>query len=190
MGHLDKVKRIKKWTQCKKHANEVVCLQKLKISKEKARFQMDLINSKGTQIMDADLEGVVGAAILIPKHYKVVAHGGKGDRTLAWARILTTVGELNISSVYAPNEPGRRKELWTWMTDNLTEAKWVVCGDWNMLELWDDSVGHNALLHGNEARAWNQLAENGTWWTIIYAWRIGRDPSLQGRQGRWTDWTN
>lgn len=85
--------------------------------------------------------------------------GTKGDGWLAWALVITSTNKLSVGSVYAPNERTRRKEMWDWIGDTLPESNLVLCGDWNMVELWDDSVGPHALIHGNDARAWNRLVD-------------------------------
>ncbi|KAL3677078.1 hypothetical protein R1sor_027026 [Riccia sorocarpa] len=36
-------------------------------------------------------------------------------------------------------------------------GRWILVGDYNMVELSDDSKGKSALLSGAEARAWKQL---------------------------------
>lgn len=93
-------------------------------------------------------------------HRKVLAQGSRGDGTLAWCTVETEVGHVNIGSVYAPNSRVARIELWKWMSTHLHEGHWVLAGDWNMVEMFDDSVGRSAHLHGTEERSWKRLVEN------------------------------
>lgn len=43
---------------------------------------------------------------------------------------------------------------------NLTMGNWVLCGDRNMTDLFDDVVGPSAFIHGSELRAWDALVDN------------------------------
>ncbi|KAL3699881.1 hypothetical protein R1sor_017903 [Riccia sorocarpa] len=44
------------------------------------------------------------------------------------------------------------------MESIMGPGRWILAGDYNMVELSDDSKGKSALLSGAEARAWKQLA--------------------------------
>lgn len=72
---------------------------------------------------------------------------------MAWCTIDTPIRSFSISSVYAPNERARRKDLWEWMDTNLHDGNWLFLGDWNMIEFYDDSIGPSAHLHGGEERS-------------------------------------
>lgn len=47
--------------------------------------------------------------------------------------------------------------LWKWMMTLDPNENSILCGDCNMVELWDDAVGHGTLIHEAEAWAWNKL---------------------------------
>ncbi|KAL3700896.1 hypothetical protein R1sor_018918 [Riccia sorocarpa] len=46
------------------------------------------------------------------------------------------------------------------MEDILGEGKWILAGDYNMVELHDDTKGKSAHISGAEARTWKHLAQN------------------------------
>lgn len=40
------------------------------------------------------------------------------------------------------------------MATRLHSSSWILVGDWNMVEHFDDFAGHSARLHGSEERRW------------------------------------
>ena len=43
--------------------------------------------------------------------------------------------ELKLESdIYDPNDYRDRVSLWDWLAGNLPEAKWIIHGDFNMVE--------------------------------------------------------
>lgn len=129
MGHPDRIKRLQRWLTRNKHDDEILCMQELKIKSEKAEFNLNLLIPGGTIVLDFDRDQKVGAALVIPPHLQVTRQGTKGDGSLAWATVTTATGDLNIGSIYAPNERNKRKELWEWIAGNLPKSNWVLCGD-------------------------------------------------------------
>lgn len=95
----------------------------------------------------------MGAAILVPFGYQILNQGTKGDGIFAWMKIMTSRGELSIGSMYTPNERAKRVALWKWLTTNLEVENWVLCGDWNMTNLFDNAIGPNTYIHGSKMRA-------------------------------------
>lgn len=87
-------------------------------------------------------------------------HKELGGGTFVWVRIQTSMGELNIGSVYAPNERVDHIHIWKWLTTNLEPLNWVLNGDWNMTDLVDDMIGPNTLIHGRKRWAWNRLVDH------------------------------
>lgn len=49
--------------------------------------------------------------------------------------------------------------LLKWMARKLKEGNWIIYGNWNMTERWEDVVGPSTLTHGSEARAWSKLVD-------------------------------
>lgn len=71
----------------------------------------------------------------------------------------TIAGPVNVGSVHAPNERASRKNLWEWMATQPPSGNWVLLGDWNMTEFFDDLAGPSARLHGSEERCWKRMVD-------------------------------
>lgn len=63
-------------------------------------------------------------------------------------------------SIYAPNEPLDRKELWKELADGMDRSRqWFLSGDYNMVEAGIARKGGSSrTLEGQEKRAWSRLA--------------------------------
>ncbi|KAL2623320.1 hypothetical protein R1flu_003525 [Riccia fluitans] len=60
--------------------------------------------------------------------------------------------------VHGPRDRTNRARLWKWLAEICTEGIWVLGGDWNSVETWEDSVGESPIQRGTEQRRWNALA--------------------------------
>lgn len=100
--------------------------------------------------------------MIIPKKWQVTEIGAKGDTTFVWAKILTDKGPILVGSVYAPNQRKERMELWRWMTHLNPDEQWIIGGDWNMVDLWDDAIGPCTLIHRRESRTWTKFVDKFT----------------------------
>lgn len=62
-------------------------------------------------------------------------------------------------AVYAPNEPHNRKRLWKELADNIDKKrKWVVVGDFNMVEdALDRKGGSRKVVTSGEKRVWRRF---------------------------------
>lgn len=159
LGGPTRLQRVKRWITLNKYDGAILCLQELKTSEESATFLLGMIDTGGTVVLDTNSEGKVGAALFIPREFKVTETARKGDGTFAWASIVTVNGTVKVGSVYAPNQRRERMETWRWLTELNAEEHWIVGGDWNMVELWDDARGTSTLIHGGERRAWNKFVD-------------------------------
>jgi hypothetical protein len=75
-------------------------------------------------------------------------------------QIETANGPVNFGSLYAPAERRARLRFWSWLKIFTHEGHWLLAGDFNMVELPEDSAGPSKILHGAEARLWSQLIDN------------------------------
>lgn len=114
----NRVRQLKTWLKRSKNEKSILCLQETKIDADRLRFQLKIVNLEATQVLDV-VGGKVGATTMIPKSYQVLATRKKGDGTFAWAKVMTVKGELNIGSIYTPNERRARINPWKWMGANL-----------------------------------------------------------------------
>ncbi|KAL3677972.1 hypothetical protein R1sor_020928 [Riccia sorocarpa] len=109
-------------------------------------------------VVDYTVSGRAGAALIAPNNITVIETGTSGIGVAAWAVIETAVGRIKVISLHPPNTKEERTELWSRIEDLLGGGRWVIAGDFNMVEVLEDSKGKSALATGGEARAWKQLA--------------------------------
>lgn len=77
-----------------------------------------------------------------------------------WIRLRAlTEGDVGIANVYAPNSPMECYYLWATMVHKLYQnCKWILNGDWNMVEnKKDKSNSCGRLISQVEWLAWEQL---------------------------------
>ncbi|KAL3676664.1 hypothetical protein R1sor_026612 [Riccia sorocarpa] len=111
-------------------------------------------------LVDYTVTGRRGAALLIPQHLPILDHGTSGTGNAAWVEVNTIIGPIKVISVHAPNTKNERTILWDRIQDIVGDGRWIMVGDFNMVELYEDSKGKSALVSGAEARSWKHLAEN------------------------------
>lgn len=80
----------------------------------------------------------------------IIAKGVKGNGSFVWHTLDMPVGPVNVGSIYAPNERAKRMELWNRISSTLHEGNWLIADDWNMVDLFDDSVGASPCIHDSE----------------------------------------
>ncbi|KAL3683336.1 hypothetical protein R1sor_001358 [Riccia sorocarpa] len=111
-------------------------------------------------LVDYTVSGRGGAALLVPQQYPILDHGTSGTGNAVWALVNTKIGLIKIISIHAPNTKAERTILWDRMQDIIGDGRWIMAGDFNMVELYEDSKGKSALVSGAEARSWKYLAES------------------------------
>ncbi|KAL3689419.1 hypothetical protein R1sor_015728 [Riccia sorocarpa] len=157
LGNVDRVRSAKQWLTREQKDAKVLALQELKAQEENLHFNLMNIWENAKVVVDYSTSGRGGAALVIHPSCQVVEGGIKGDGTCAWAKILTEAGPVNVMSIYAPNNARERRGLWIWLEEKLNEENWLLAGDWNSVELPDDSDGPTAVLHGGDLRVWKSL---------------------------------
>lgn len=121
---------------------------------------MKTINLEATQIIDGNANGQVGSTILVPNSCQILDSITKGDGVFVWVKIQTHKGPLSIGLVCTPNEKRERINLWKWLKNNLEVDSWILCGNKNMTDLYDDAKGPSAFIHDSKMRAWNPLVDH------------------------------
>ncbi|KAL2620272.1 hypothetical protein R1flu_000477 [Riccia fluitans] len=113
---------------------------------------------QGTFAVDYTEEGKAGAALIIRKNWEILAEGRWGDGTAVWMKPRTEIGEIGFASVHGPRDRSNRARLWKWLAEICAEGTWILGGDWNSVETWEDNVGESPIQRGTEQRRWNELA--------------------------------
>ncbi|KAL3675613.1 hypothetical protein R1sor_025561 [Riccia sorocarpa] len=75
----------------------------------------------------------------------------------AWANIHTATGTVKVASIHAPNIREERTTYWEWWDRQIDGEDCIVVGDFNNVELPDDSRGKSALIRGAEERSWKRF---------------------------------
>ncbi|KAL3685010.1 hypothetical protein R1sor_003032 [Riccia sorocarpa] len=60
-------------------------------------------------------------------------------------------------SIHAPNKKRLRREFWKQLQERIGDESWIILGDFNQVELPDDSRGKSAVISGREERIWRQM---------------------------------
>lgn len=71
-------------------------------------------------------------------HYAIISHGFDSMHKIIWLLLSINNHSFGVVNVYASNDAMERSQLWIWMANNLPPATWVMCGDFNMVELASD----------------------------------------------------
>ncbi|KAL3695993.1 hypothetical protein R1sor_010069 [Riccia sorocarpa] len=159
LGDSNRVKTVQSWLRKSQVPIDFCCLQELKANKERVLFNLGLLQKEAVVIHDQSEEEKGGAALLISSKFKVEESGIKGDGQVAWATVTLNNLQFSVASVYASNRRNERILLWRWL-ENLTQnGVWFLMGDWNQVELPEDSNTPSTVLHGSEERAWKNLVE-------------------------------
>ncbi|KAL3691500.1 hypothetical protein R1sor_005151 [Riccia sorocarpa] len=70
--------------------------------------------------------------------------------------------QMKVTSVLQRfTDPGtgrRGARLWQWMEETCRGGTWILGGDWNSVESFEDSVGASPVQRGTEQRKWSSLA--------------------------------
>lgn len=89
--------------------------------------------------------------------FRVLQSGVIALGQAVWVRIAHEAGEFGIVSIYAPNSPHERAALWQALKVTLPQDRWIFCGDFNMTEVQEDSMGPSPLIQRREAEFWRFL---------------------------------
>ncbi len=84
--------------------------------------------------------GVV--TLLSPRlHSAIISHNFDPTHPIIWLLLSINNHSFGVINVYASNDVVERAQMWGWLADNLPPATWVLCGDFNMVEVAYDKDG-------------------------------------------------
>ncbi|CAM6095494.1 unnamed protein product [Calypogeia fissa] len=146
---------------------DAICLQELLVSEESAKFKLKQLLPDNTICMDVAENGWVGLAprlaprlaLVIPLTVTVLEQGKKGDGHFCWAKFDGHEGPIFLGAIYAPRDRQKCIALWQWMVEHLPQENWIFAGDFNMLELPNDTTGYSSVIHWSEGRAWKRCSD-------------------------------
>lgn len=87
-------------------------------------------------------------------NFVVVASGTVPSDRAAWAHLDHPIlGPIGILSIYTPNGSTKRRHFWHELVDTLdTQRRWIIGGDFNMVEASTDRKGGLAKWLKEEKR--------------------------------------
>lgn len=68
------------------------------------------------------------------------------------------LGNFFVASVYGPNFPLERANLWKTLNNNLLEGEWLIGRDFNVIEKPSDSTTQASLIKGIERDEWHAFS--------------------------------
>ncbi|KAL3690994.1 hypothetical protein R1sor_004645 [Riccia sorocarpa] len=159
IGRKDKAKAVRGCLCGGLWGTKVVVLQELKVNNWcSERWLKSIKRSRaGTIVYDKHVGSKGGTALIIDKELTVEAKGVSGPGRLAWARVSFGSTQLGLISLHTPNKRRLRILFWREVHDIVKDDKWIVLGDFNHVELPEDSRGSTAVLRGREARIWRDF---------------------------------
>lgn len=88
-------------------------------------------------------DGRWGVVTLLEPCWKIEIfnHGEDPMHILVWILMKIDNQPFGIINIYAPNDVVERNYLWHWIDDWLPSATWVMCGDFNLVEVAFDKDG-------------------------------------------------
>ncbi|KAL3684710.1 hypothetical protein R1sor_002732 [Riccia sorocarpa] len=88
-----------------------------------------------------------------------------------WTTVHTAAGSIRIASLHAPYTKEDRKPYWEWWDLQIDGEDCVLAGDFNYVELPEDSKSKSPLISRAEEQAWKRLVNRtdmiDMYWTTI-----------------------
>ncbi|KAL3677366.1 hypothetical protein R1sor_027314 [Riccia sorocarpa] len=137
---------------------DIIALQELKVT-DRRRLEMSLraLMPEGRIVVDYTPSGKRGCALLISSKLRVSEVGTSQFGGAAWATVHAASGSIRVASLHAPNSKEERQVYWNWWDHQVDGEDWLIAGDFNNVELQEDSKGKSALMRGAEERAWKRF---------------------------------
>ncbi|KAL3686790.1 hypothetical protein R1sor_013099 [Riccia sorocarpa] len=184
----NKAKAIRSWIQKQKGDFQAIALQEVKVDSWGARRWLKGVLKDGTLIYDKPVGSKGGTALLLSKGMQVLASGTGGRGRLAWAKVRWGSKVFGLMSIYAPNKRNLRINFWDMMKGMLGEDPWVIIGDFNNVEIPEDTRGKSALVTGSEARQWRSLSVDKGLVDSFFVQHNKHDPDTPGLLKDVTEW--
>lgn len=159
------------------HRPDILCLQEHKLRagrlqrlewevwKGASWYVAPATDGRHAQRNDNVTAGLGGLAVAVSPRLTpyVTAHGICCAGRAIWICIDNEkFGRLGFLGIYAPNSSGERAALWRELSTCIDSShRWIVGGDFNMIEATSDQIGGlGTTIAGSERRAWQHLARH------------------------------
>ncbi|KAL3690753.1 hypothetical protein R1sor_004404 [Riccia sorocarpa] len=159
IGKPRKARIVKSWITKNMKEASVLALQELKVLNWSSLKWLKDVRSQGTVVLDLDKPiGKKGGTVLIlHKDWIVESSGVSGRGRFAWGKVRQGENLIGFLSIHAPNKRSDRVRFWRELQDIIGGENWFILGDYNQVEMQEDSRGKSAVLAGHEARVWRQM---------------------------------
>jgi hypothetical protein len=99
-----------------------------------------------------------GTALLVHKDISICHKGTFNFGQAAWVQLSVQGEDFGIVSVYAPSESTRETTvLWHSLSNQLPADRWIICGNFNILESPTNTTGTASTIRGREQDSWGIL---------------------------------
>jgi exonuclease III len=149
---------VKNWVKSLGHPLHALCLQEIKTNNYRLDRALRSILPDHIYVV-APPEGTKGGtALLVHKEISIRHKGTFAFDQAAWVQLSAQGEDFGIVSVYAPSESSQeRTVLWHILSNQLPADRWVICGDFNMVESQNDTTGTASIIRGREQDSWRIL---------------------------------
>ena len=122
---------------------DFLCLQEVKISGFMLSAACRVIWQDSIMFSSQHEVGRGGVVTLLsPRlHSAIISHSSDPSHRIVWLLLSINNHSFGVINVYASNDAVERAQLWVWLADNLPPATWVMCNDFNMVEVASNKDG-------------------------------------------------
>lgn len=139
------------------HQLHIIMLQELKANDFRLTSALFAIANGYKKLILFLHKGRWGTTLLIHPDLIISNNDTFATDSTIWATLSGSHDTFNFASLYAPNTPSSRSELWLTLTNNLSCGDWIVDGDFNCTKSPVNSTTHASLLCGREQEEWRAL---------------------------------
>ena len=122
---------------------DFLCLQEVKISGFLLFAMCHIIWQDDVMFSSQHEAGWGGIVTLLSPslHSAIISHSFDPSHRIVWLLLSISNHSFGVINVYASNDVVERSQLWVWLANNLPPSMWVMCGDFNMVEVASDKEG-------------------------------------------------
>ncbi|KAL2623731.1 hypothetical protein R1flu_007976 [Riccia fluitans] len=158
-GLNDQERKLKVKDFVRKEKPLILALQETKLTNNKMKLAASSIMPSYSFIASQG-RGGGGTTLFFHPTISVRESGRLSDGNLTWAREDFQGHSLHIAVVYSPHTPGLRAQFWKRLNQLLPFWKWILVGDWNIVERPEQTSGFRNHMAGVEETNFRSLKHN------------------------------
>ncbi|KAL3695771.1 hypothetical protein R1sor_009847 [Riccia sorocarpa] len=145
---------VSKWARFRQRGTKIIALQEMISEGPNLERALRRIMPDCHIVIDHNPNGIADFVLLIDRTLPILEQGCSGKGYAVWVKIRLAAGVIGIMGVHGPSHRSNRPEAWEWAHEVVREGKWVIIGDFNMVERRTDTLGPSPLIRGEELRRW------------------------------------